>query len=171
MSSRAARRREAKASKTRAWRVEVTASEFNRFLYPYGTNVASKDVKEHLVSLRLVEKLMDPDITEEHPPTDDQIEEAEEKGEMVWATHTLAVDVHTFVFEEDEKRLALNRLEKNIGRVPPALGAEYEVLRQKFIEAESIDLTPEAVEENPPTAEQLEEVDRAPAEAEADLPT
>ena len=147
MSSRAARRREAKASKTRAWPIEVTRAEFDHFFYPYGTNVASKDVKEHLVSLRLVEKLMDPDITEEHPPTDDQLEEAEEEGEMVWATHTLAVDVHTFLFEEDEKRLALDRLEKNIGRVPPALGAEFEVLRQKFIKAESIDLAPDAVEE------------------------
>ena len=147
MSSKSARRREAKKSKsTRAWPIEVTAYEFDNFFYPYGTNVASKDVKEHLVSLRLVEKLTDPDITEAHEPTEEQLEEAEEKGEMVWATHTLAVDAHTFLFEEDEKRLALQRLEKNLGRVPPALGAEFEVLRQKFIKAESIDLAPPSEE-------------------------
>ena len=155
MSSKSARRREAKASKsTRAWPIEITKLEFDRFFYPYGTNVASKDVKEHLVSLRLVEKLTDPAITEEHDPTNAEIEDAEEKGEMWWPTHKLAVDEHTFLFEEDEKRLALDRLEKNIGRVPPALGAEYEVLRQKFITAEWIDLAPTVEDEEP--AEELE---------------
>ena len=147
----------------RAWPIDVTKNEFDRFLYPYGTNIASKDVKEHLVSLRLVEKLQDPAITEEEGPTPDEIYEAGEKGEMVWATHTLAVDEHTFLFEEDEKRLMLSRLEKNIGRVPPAIGAEFEVLRQKVVTAEPIDLAPPVEEEDEPVEE--------PEDSAADTPT
>jgi hypothetical protein len=145
----------------RAWPIEVTRLEFDRFFYPYGTNVASKDVREHIVSLRLVEKLQDPDVTDQHDPSQDVIDEAEEAGEMWWPTHTLAVDQHTFLFEEDEKKLALNRLEKNIGRVPPALGAEFEVLRQKFIEAESIDLAP-PVEDEEPAEEPVDAPEPAP---------
>ncbi len=139
MSSKTSRRKKGSKS-TRAWPIEVTAAEFDDFLWNYGTNIASKDVKEHLVSLRLVEKLQDREFTDAHDPSQGVIDEAEEKGEMWWPTHTLAVDTHTFLFEDDEKRLALARLEKNIGRVPPALGADFEVLRQKFVKAESIEV-------------------------------
>jgi hypothetical protein len=139
----------------RAWPIDVTKPEFDRFLYPYGTNIASANVKEHLVSLRLVEKLQDPAITKQSDLAQNAIDEAEEKGEMAWATHKLAVDEHTFLFEEDEKRLMLSRLEKSIGRVPPALGAEFEVLRQKFVKAEPIDLAPPVEEEE----EEEEELD------------
>ncbi|MDK1102507.1 MAG: hypothetical protein QGD93_02620 [Actinomycetota bacterium] len=155
MSSKAARRRDSKkASKsTRAWPIEVTKQEFDRFLYGYATNICSTDVKEHLISIRLVEKLQDPDVTEQHGPTEAEIEEAEKTGGLAWPTHKLAVPAHTFLFEEDEKDLILRRLEKNIGRVPPALGAEFEVLRQKFIEAESIEVSPPDEEPEPEEVE------------------
>lgn len=160
MSSKSERRRKTKASKsTRAWPIEVTKAEFDRFFYPYGINIASKDVKEHLVSLRLVEKLQDPTITEQIDPTRDQLYNAEESGEMVWPTHKLAVDEHTFLFEEDEKRLLLSRLEKNIGRVPPAIGAEFEVLRQKVIAAEPMDLAPPVEEDEEESVEEPEAED------------
>ncbi len=173
MSSKTARRREAKAKaskSTRAWPIPVTKPEFDRFLYPYGTNIASKDVKEHLVSLRLVEKLTDPEITEENEPTQAVIDEAEEKGEMWWPTHKLAVAEHTFSLDEDEKKLLLSRLEKNIGRVPPAIGAEFEVLRQKVIEAESIDLEPPEDEEEEPEDAPAQDLGDVPAQDLGDVP-
>ena len=163
MSSKAARRRDKKASKsTRAWSIEITKEEFDRFLYGYATNICSTDVKEHLVSLRLVEKLQDPDVTEKHGPTEAEIEEAEKTGGLAWPTHKLAVPEHTFLFEEDEKDLVLARLEKNIARVPPALGAEFEVLRQKFVTAEPIDLTPPAAEQAEEQAEEPEPEEGTP---------
>ena len=152
----------------RAWPIEITKPEFDRFLYPYGTNVASKDVKEHLVSLRLVEKLQDPTITEQHDQTPDEIAESEEKGEMWWPTHKLAGEEHTFVFEEDEKKLILARLEKNVGRVPPAIGYEFELLRQKFLNAEPIDITP--AKEEPDITPAVVDLDEpAPAVEEGEL--
>ena len=163
MSSKAGRRKTKASKSTRAWPIEVTKLEYDRFLYPYGTNIASKDVKEHLVSLRLVEKLQDPTITEQIDPTRDQLYEAEEKSEMVWPTHKLDVDEHTFLFEEDEKRLLLSRLEKNIGRVPPAIGAEFEVLRQKVVKAEPIDLAPPVEELEQEPVEELEVLEEEPA--------
>ena len=168
MSSKTRRRKTEASKSTRAWPIEVTKLEFDRFFYPYGINIASRDLKEHLVSLRLVEKLHDPTITEQVDPTQDQLYAAEESGEMVWATHRLAVDVHMFLFEEDEKRLMLSRLEKNIGRVPPALGAEFEVLRQKVVTSEAIDLAP-PIEE--PEEEPEAETEDAPTGPIEDTPT
>lgn len=152
----------------RAWPIDVTKNEFDNYLYPYGTNVASKDVKEHLVSLRLVEKLQDPEVTEAIPPRQDEIDKAEESGEMVWGMHKLAADEHTFLFEEDEKRLLLQRLEKNVGRVPPAIGYEFELLRQKFLNAEPIDITP--AKEEPDITPAVVDLDEpAPAVEEGEL--
>ena len=74
---------------------------------------------------------------------------------MWWLVYRLAVDEHTFLFEEDEKRLLLSRLEKNIGRVPPALGFEFEILRQKVIEAEPFDLAELEAEEEEEHEEEI----------------
>ena len=167
-SSRKARRRQKGSNTMRAWPIDVTENEFNSFLYPYGTNIASKDVKEHLVSLRLVEKLQDPEITKKAEISQDKIDAAEEAGEMVWAMHKLAVPEHTFLLEEDEKRLLLQRLEKNVGRVPPAIGYEFELLRQKFLNAEPIDITP--AKEEPDITPAVVDLDEpAPAVEEGEL--
>ena len=126
----------------RAWPMELTKPEFDKFFYQWVTNICSKDETEHLVSLRLIEKIQDPAFTERHDPHDEEIEEAEAKGELWWPKYKLKSPSHKFTFEEDEKRLALKRLTANIGRVPPGCAAEFEVVRQKLIQAEPIDVTP-----------------------------
>ena len=127
----------------RAWPIELTKSEFDNYFYRYVTNVCADGVPEHLVSLRLVEKIQDPEVTERHDPPQEEIDEKEGKGELWWPKYKLSVPSHEFMFEEDEKRLVLKRLDANIGHVPPGVAAQFEVVRQKVITAEPIDLTPD----------------------------
>ena len=131
----------------RAWPIELTKDEFDRYFHKYVSNICSKDEAEHLVSLRLLEKIQDPVVTVRVNPVQSKIDEAEESGELWWPSYRLAADSHTFWFDEDEKRLAEKRLENNLGRIPPVLGHEYEALRQKLIGAEPVDLTPPSDDE------------------------
>jgi hypothetical protein len=126
----------------RAWPIELTKYEFDRFFYNYVTNVCSEDAAEHLVSLRLLEKIQDPKLVERHDPPQSEIDRVEATDGFWWPTYKLAHPTHTFLLEEDEKRLALKRLEANIAHLPPRAGIEFEVVRQKLVNAEQIDVTP-----------------------------
>ena len=134
----------------RAWPVEITKREFDRFFYKFVTNVTSGPEAEHLVSMRLTEKLQDSSATHPKDPPQKEIDEAEAKDEFWWPLFKLNEPSHRFLFEDDERRLALKRLNINIKHIPPGVAAEFEVVRQKVIKAEPIDLTPPSEE---PTSE------------------
>lgn len=133
----------------RAWPIELTKPEFDRIFYRHVTNVCAENVEESLVSIRLLEKIEDPEFVDATDPSQDVIDKAEAADEPWFPLYKLAIPVHIFHFEEDEKDLAVKRLEANIGRLTPRLGAEFEIVRQKLITAEPIDLTPAAEEVGP----------------------
>ncbi len=147
---------------TRAWPITLTREEFNRFFYKYTTNACADGVPELHISNRLIEKLQDPEIAERHEPTQEVKDAADAANEFWVPWYRLYADSHTFLLEQDEKRLALARLDKNIGRLPPALGMEYEVMRQKLVQAKPIDVTPAGEDAG---VEQEAETDLEPADA------
>ena len=134
--------RRPKSKSTRAWPIELTKPEFDKFFYPFTTNVTSGPEQEHLCSMRLVEKLQDPEVSYPKDPPQEDIDKAEEKDDFWWPSYKLIGESHTFLFEEDEKKLALKRLDINIKHIPPGIAAQFEVVRQKVIEAKPIDVTP-----------------------------
>jgi hypothetical protein len=104
-----------------------TADQFNTFVFSYVTSVPAENDLEFETGLRLLRKLKDPTLTEEVPPSPEELEaEVKSGGRLrVFPFYRLQRDRATFVLEEDEYNLLKKRMRAGRTKVATLVAEEF----------------------------------------------
>lgn len=111
-------------------RVTITAEEYNMFLFPHVGGSTIAKIEEQDTAVRLIAKLKDPGEEQELPQ--EQLE-AVQRGQQIFPAYIMERGAECELnLEEDEAKMAVQKLQETIFRVPLAGLTEYKVLIEKI---------------------------------------
>lgn len=104
--------------------VHVTREQFDEFLYPAIASSSAENESELETAVRVLRKLKKPDITFEEVISSEEQERAKKNRTKLVPFRKLTVDEHTFMFEEPEYKLVLDRVKAHLPRISLAAAEE-----------------------------------------------
>lgn len=97
-------------------KVTISKFDFDTFVFQQVAGSTAENDNEAETAIRLMRKIKDEALTEEEESTKEQ-EELRKKGRPVFLMRKLREEQAVFILQDDEHKLLLKRLEKNLSSV------------------------------------------------------
>lgn len=112
-------------------RIELSAMEYNFFVFPAVGGSSVKSLAEWETALRLMAAVKAPAYTEEVPLTEAELE-MQGKGQAVYASRKASGNTVEFDVEEDERKMLVERLKAAVSAIPMVAIDEYNQMLKKI---------------------------------------